>query len=145
VPDNAARSGIVGTTNVGVAPAVQPLLALWPLQNGPELGNGIAEAFSHPLQTVREDFGTTRADYNLSPKDTLFGVYTIDDSYANTPSANPLSSVLEGLREQVASMQEQHVFSPSILIRSASAIREAAITSLARPRSICRAGWPALP
>ena len=28
VPDNAARSGIVGTTNVGVAPAVQPLLAL---------------------------------------------------------------------------------------------------------------------
>ena len=115
VPDNAARSGIVGTTNVGVAPAVQPLLALWPLQNGPELGNGIAEAFSHPLQTIREDFGTTRADYNLSQKDTLFGVYTIDDSYANTPSANPLSSVLEGLREQVASMQEQHVFSPSIL------------------------------
>lgn len=115
VPDNAARSGIVGTINVGVAPAVQPLLALWPLQNGPELGNGIAEAFSHPLQTVREDFGTTRADYNLSQKDTLFGVYTIDDSYANTPSANPLSSVLEGLREQVASMQEQHVFSPSIL------------------------------
>ena len=115
VPDTAARSGMVGTTNVGVAPAVQPLLALWPLQNGPELGNGIAEAFSHPLQTVREDFGTTRADYNLSQKDTLFGVYTIDDSYANTPSANPLSSVLEGLREQVASMQEQHVFSPSIL------------------------------
>jgi hypothetical protein len=115
VPDNAARSGIVGTINIGVAPAVQPLLALWPLQNGPELGNGIAEAFSHPLQTVREDFGTTRADYNLSQKDTLFGVYTIDDSYANTPSANPLSSVLEGLREQVASMQEQHVFSPSIL------------------------------
>lgn len=115
VPDNAARSGIVGTINVGVAPAVQPLLALWPLQNGPELGNGIAEAFSHPLQTVREDFGTTRADYNLSQKDTLFGVYTIDDSYANTPSANPLSSILEGLREQVASMQEQHVFSPSIL------------------------------
>src|SRR6516164_3466590 len=72
-------------------------------------------AFSHPLQTVREDFGTTRADYNLSQKDTLFGVYTIDDSYANTPSANPLSSVLEGLREQVASMQEQHVFSPSFL------------------------------
>jgi len=115
VPDTAARSGMVGTTNVGVAPAVQPLLALWPLQNGPELGNGIAEAFSHPLQTIREDFGTTRADYNLSQKDTLFGVYTIDDSYANTPSANPLSSVLEGLREQVASMQEQHVFSPSIL------------------------------
>jgi hypothetical protein len=115
VPDTAARAGYVGTTYVGVAPAVQPLLALWPVQNGPELGSGIAEAFSHPLQTIREDFGTTRLDYNFSEKDTLFGVYTIDDSFANTPSANPLTSVLEGLREQVGSVQEQHVFSPSVL------------------------------
>jgi hypothetical protein len=115
VPDNAARAGIVGSTNVGVAPAVQSLLTLWPVQNGPELGNGIAEAFSHPLQTIREDFGTTRSDYNLSQKDTLFGVYTIDDSFANTPSANPLSSVIERLREQVGSVQEQHAFSPSVL------------------------------
>ena len=115
VPDDAARNGFVGTSYVGVAPAVQPLLALWPKQNGPELGNGIAETFSHPLQTIREDFGTTRLDYNLSQRDTLFGVYTIDDSFANTPSANPLSSIVEGLREQVASVQEQHVFSPSVL------------------------------
>ncbi len=85
------------------------------MQNGPELGGIIAEAFSHPLQTIREDFGTTRVDYNLSSKDTLSGVYTVDDSFANTPSANPLSSVLEGLREQVASRQEQRVFSPNVL------------------------------
>jgi len=115
VPDNNARNGIVAGTTVGVAPSVVPLLSLWPVQNGPELGGGIAEAFSHPLQTIREDFGTTRFDYNLSQKDTLFGVYTIDDSFAHTPSANPLSSVIEGLREQVASVQEQHVFSPSLL------------------------------
>jgi hypothetical protein len=115
VPDNAARAGFVGATHVGVAPAVEPLLALWPLQNGPELGNGIAEAFSHPLQSIREDFGTTRVDYNLSQSDSLFAVYTIDDSFANTPSANPLSSVLEGLREQVVSIREQHTFSPSLL------------------------------
>jgi hypothetical protein len=115
VPDNNARAGIVNGVNVGVAPAVAPLLALWPVQNGPDLGSGIGEAFSHPPQHIREDFGTTRLDYNLSQNDTLFGVYTVDDSFANTPSANPLSSVLEGLREQVASVQEQHVFSPSLL------------------------------
>jgi len=107
VPDNAARASAV--------PSVRPLLALWPVQNGPDLGSGIAEAFSHPLQNIREDFGTTRLDYNISQSDTLFGVYTIDDSFAHTPSANPLSTVLEGLREQVLSLQEQHVFSPSIL------------------------------
>jgi len=115
VPDNNARAGLVNGVNVGVAAAVQPLLSLWPVENGPELGSGIAEAFSHPPQAIREDFGTARFDYNISQKDTFFAVYTIDDSFANTPSANPLSSVVEGLREQVASVQEQHVFSASVL------------------------------
>ena len=125
VPDNEARQGYLPNSSgtekyVGVNPAVTPLLNLWPVQNGPELlsnGNpsGIAEAFSHPPQHIQEDFGTTRLDDNLSSKDLLFAVYSVDDSRANTPSANPLSLVNESLREQVASVQEQHVFSPSLL------------------------------
>jgi Carboxypeptidase regulatory-like domain len=107
VPDNAARAQ--------AAPSVQPLLSLWPVANGPELGGGIAEAFSHPLQTIREDFGTTRFDYLLGTNDSLFGVYTIDDSIAHTPSVNPLSLINEGEREQVLSLQEQHTFSPTVL------------------------------
>jgi hypothetical protein len=107
VPDNSARALAV--------PAVQPLLALWPSPNGPELGGGIALAYSHPLQTIREDFGTTRFDYNVSNNDSLLAVYTIDDSAANTPSANPLSLILETEREQVVSVQEQHTFSPTVL------------------------------
>lgn len=107
VPDNAARASAV--------PSVVPLLALWPVANGPDLGGGISEAFSNPPQHIREDFGTARFDANLSSRDTLFGVYTVDDSAANTPSANPLSTVIENLREQVASVEEQHIFSPTIL------------------------------
>ena len=120
VPDNNARLGLLpnasgGLTNIGLAPGVSQLLSLWPVPNGPELGGGIAEAFSHPLQTIREDFGTTRFDYNISDKDTFSTVYTVDDSADNTPSINPLSSVIETARNQVASIQEQHVFSPSLL------------------------------
>ncbi len=120
VPDNQARQGYLPNASgqeeyVGVDAAVAPLLTLWPVQNGPELGGGIAEAFSHPPQHIREDFGTTRFDDNLGGKDLLFAVYTVDDSTANTPSQNPLSLVNESLREQVASVQEQHVFSPSLL------------------------------
>ena len=120
VPDNEARLGYLPNASgveqyVGVNAAAAPLLALWPVQNGPELGSGIAEAFSHPPQHIREDFGTTRFDDNLSSKDLLFAVYTVDDSTANTPSANPLSLVNESLREQVLSVQEQHVFSPALL------------------------------
>jgi len=107
VPDNAARAQAV--------PSVQPLLALWPVENGPDLGQGIAEAFNHPLQRIREDFGTTRLDDNISAKDSAFAVYTIDDSEANTPTINPLSTVDTSLREQVLSAQEQHIFSPRVL------------------------------
>lgn len=107
VPDSASRASAV--------PSVAPLLALWPVPNGPDLGSGIAEAFSHPLQTVREDFGTTRLDYNISNNDTFFAAYTIDDSADNTPSTNPLSTAIEQLREQVLSAEEQHVFSPTVL------------------------------
>jgi hypothetical protein len=120
VPDDRARQGYLPDSSgnekyVGVDPSVAPLLALWPEANGPELGSGIAESFSHPPQHIREDFGTTRFDYNVGPKDLLFAVYTVDDSTANTPTQNPLSLIDESLREQVASIQEQHVFSPALL------------------------------
>ena len=120
VPDNNARNGFLpdskgNLANVGVAPGVAPLLALWPVQNGPDLGAGIAEAFSHPLQTIREDFGTTRLDRIFSQRDSLSGVYTVDDSADITPTVNPLSVNLENLREQVLSLAETHVFSPILL------------------------------
>jgi hypothetical protein len=113
VPDNASRAA--------ASSLVRPLLALWPVANGPELLNsngtpsGIAEAFSNPPQHVREDFGTARIDANLTANDLLFGVYTADDSDANTPSQNPYSTIYERLREQVVSAQEQHVFTPNLL------------------------------
>jgi hypothetical protein len=129
VPDTQARQGLLPNPsnpsgprkNYGVAAGVAPLLNLWPVQNGPELldanGNptGIAEAFSNPTQHIREDFGTTRFDANLTARDFLFAVYTVDDSTANTPTQNPLSLINESLREQVSSVQEQHVFSPHLL------------------------------
>jgi hypothetical protein len=129
VPDTQARQGFLPNPsnpggprkNIGLAGGVAPLLNLWPVQNGPELldanGNptGIGEAFSAPTQHIREDFGTTRFDANLTPRDLLFAVYTVDDSIANTPTQNPLSLINESLREQVISVQEQHVFSAHLL------------------------------
>ncbi len=145
VPDNAARAGYIPgangkLTHVGIAPSAAALLPLWPVQNGPSLGGGIGLAYSNPLQKIREDFGTTRADYNISDRDTLFGVYTVDDSDANTPSANPLSSVIETLREQVASVQEQHVFSPRVLNTARFGFSRAGYFFTGTRRSMCPAG-----
>ncbi len=128
VPDNNARLGLLpdaktgNLVNVGVNASVAPLLNLWPVANGPELldpttglPTGIAKAFSNPTQHIREDFGTVRFDTNIAANDLLFAVYTVDDSTAHTPTQNPLSLIDESLREQVLSVQEQHVFSPHLL------------------------------
>ena len=127
VPDSQARAGYLpdgkgGQTHVTLGNGVAPLLTLWPVQNGPELhdpgtgyNTGIAQAFSSPVQHIREDFGTARFDANLAANDLLFAVYTVDDSAAHTPTQNPLSLIDETLREQVISAQEQHVFSPRLL------------------------------
>jgi hypothetical protein len=118
VPDNNARQGLLpgATTPVAVPPGVASLLSLWPAQSpgAPDFG-GIAEAFSNPLQTIREDFGTTRLDHIFSEKDSLAAVYTVDDSADNSPTINPYSTDLESLREQVFSLEETHVFSPTLL------------------------------
>ena len=131
VPDTNARNGILpcalftpppntpnpcpasGTVFVGIS----PLVNAWPVPspNGTDFG-GIAQAFSNPLQTIRDDFGTTRIDHTISEKDSLAGIYTIDDSADVTPTpADPFSQDVESLREQVLSVQETHVFSSTFL------------------------------
>src|SRR3569833_1411086 len=86
VPDAQARQGYLPDSAgnvkfVGIDPSVVPLLALWPEANGPELGSGIALAYSNPKQHIREDFGTTRLDYNLGAKDLLFDVFFVVVSF----------------------------------------------------------------
>lgn len=114
VPDDASRAKAV--------PAVQPLLNLWPqssIEACPPTAPppcGIAEFFSSPLQTIREDFGTLRVDHNFSERDTLAGVYTIDDGGDVTATpANPYSTDILNLRAQVVSLEETHIFSPAVL------------------------------
>ncbi|HYT24798.1 MAG TPA: carboxypeptidase-like regulatory domain-containing protein [Candidatus Polarisedimenticolia bacterium] len=108
VPDAASRAAAV--------PSVQPLLNLWPTPPGgaPDF-SGIAEVFSSPLQTIREDFGTARVDHIFSQRDTLAGIYTIDDGQDLTATPlDPFSSDVVTLREQVATLEEIHVFSPAL-------------------------------
>lgn len=113
VPDNTSRAKAVLS--------ILPLLSLWPVANGPELltstgePSGIAEAFSNPNQRIREDFGTARVDQIFSDRDSLAVVYTADDSEAHSPANNPITQVDVALREQVASLSETHIFSPSLL------------------------------
>jgi carboxypeptidase family protein len=142
VPDNNARQGslpcgVAYTTSATraancsdlSAPVQVPKLdrrmlnfmALWPRSNGPEvvtkdgLATGVANNFNSPLQKIREDFGTTRFDLNVSEKDTFTAAYTVDDGDNLSPLTNPFFGTIALLRGQVSSAQETHVFSPQLL------------------------------
>jgi hypothetical protein len=118
-----------GAARALAVPSVQPLLNLWPIApagapdfnvgctvSGVAVPCGIAQVFSSPLQTIREDFGTARFNQNLSTHDTLAAVYTIDDGADLTATTlNPFSSDVLTLREQVVSVGETHSFSASTL------------------------------
>ncbi len=109
VPDLKSRAAAV--------PSVQPLLNLWltPSATDPDF-SGIAQVSSSPLQTIREDFGTARLDRVFSPKDTFSAIYSADDGSDFTPTtANPYSTDILNLREQVVSLEETHVVSPRLL------------------------------
>ena len=128
VPDNNARAGYLPCKLVTPRPAVcpssglafvgvSPLISAWPVPSvgAPDYG-GISEAFNTPLQTIRDDFGTVRLDHVFRDADTLSAVYTVDDSADFTPtSTNSYSTDVESLREQVASISENHVFSPRVI------------------------------
>ncbi|MBI3951799.1 MAG: TonB-dependent receptor [Acidobacteria bacterium] len=103
VPSLAARNGGVGGTSgfpvigpirqpdgtyqrgpVAIPAGVRALLELYPLPNGPDLGNGIAQLSFADRRPVRQDFGLVRIDHTLSQKDLLMGRYSITDADASS-------------------------------------------------------------
>ncbi len=132
VPDNQLRQGFLPNAQTGVYakpanlnPAILPFMALWPAVNGPELTQanaagvqeptGTAYSYNNPRQAIHEDFGTMRADYKISERDSASLYYTVDTGNSLLPQPDPLFSAVEQLTAQVASVQETHIFSPNLL------------------------------
>jgi len=127
VPDANVRLGQLPNATTGVYstpanlnPGMLKYMQLWPAANGPELlvngvASGAALSYNHPLEHIREDFGTLRSDYTISDRDTLTASYTIDDGDSTIPLADPLFGSYSTLRSQVASLQETHVVSPAMI------------------------------
>jgi hypothetical protein len=131
VPDTQARQGSLPNSSGVYTPvanlnsAMLPYMSYWPAPNGPELmavqssgavlPSGTAFSYNTPRQSIREDFGTLRADYMPRSRDWVSAAYTIDDGTSLIPLADPLFGSSTALRSQVASLQEVHVFAPELL------------------------------
>jgi Carboxypeptidase regulatory-like domain/TonB-dependent Receptor Plug Domain len=105
VPSAAARSG--------ADPRVLPYLALYPLPNGSV--NGLTGNFSLPTpQTTNEDFFTTRVDYTIGKKDSLFGTYMFDNGKTSGPDTFDNNIIGTQSRRQAAVLEETHLISAAV-------------------------------
>ena len=126
VPDDQARKGFLPNSSGVYVPvanlnqAMLPYTSFWPQANGPELlvnglPTGTALSYNNPKQSIHEDFGTLRPDFNIHQRDTLSAAYTLDDGHSLIPLADPLFASALSLRLQVGSLRETHIFSPHVL------------------------------
>ncbi len=114
VPSAAARTGRLSTGTVVVNPAVVPYLAFYPLPNGTVKGD--IGTYSFPSQAIsRENFITTRLDQHFSDEDELHGVFLFDNSNSSGPNSFNLVVLGTTSDRRTASIEENHVFSPSVL------------------------------
>ncbi len=91
VPDLNARMGILpGVPGViTIHPAVRPYLDQFPLPNGANRGQGLANHFFGFNQQINQHFVQGRIDYNRSARNQFFGRYTFDDADQELPTDFP--------------------------------------------------------
>ncbi|PYR02282.1 MAG: hypothetical protein DMF97_05190, partial [Acidobacteria bacterium] len=81
VPDANAHNGVIPIggvlTNVGVHPAIRPVLDLYPLPTD-ALGGGVGQIGTVDATTGHEHYMLERVDYTLSSKDSLMARYVSD-------------------------------------------------------------------
>src|SRR6516165_3199661 len=118
VPNANARLGLLPSGPVKVNPAILPFLdTLFPLPNGRDLGGGVGQYLFTMPQPTDEYFGQGRIDHRFSERNSLFGRYTIDNGNINRPPLIkvPVATTRERSRNQYATLEDQHVFSSTLV------------------------------
>jgi hypothetical protein len=117
-PEDPATGKCVKATPIGTE--ILPYLALWPAGNGAKLtrrgledGRQIyTRAISDP--TDQNQF-TFKIDHTFSDRDSFFGRYLFDHSDFRRFNLNPDFQLESRVRRQTITLQETHIFSPSLL------------------------------
>jgi Carboxypeptidase regulatory-like domain/TonB dependent receptor len=98
--------------------AVAPYMKLWPEAptGTPVDSNGITQTFNVALPTIsNENYFTVRVDQKISDKDNFDSSYFWDSGPQTQP--DPLQNAIHQVfsRRQMASAEETHIFSPSLV------------------------------
>ena len=112
----AARAGGLAEGKIAVSPVVVPYLALWPLPNGPALGNGDTGQYLFTARSPSaENTGLVKVDHSLTAHDELSFSWSTDNGSTATPDA--LNSIFASnrLRRNTASINATHIFTGQVV------------------------------
>jgi hypothetical protein len=121
LPDALAHQGIVPDAtgklvNVGVNPITKPYLdLLYPIPNGVDFGDGTAELVTSTQDPTDEHFGVTKFDYNLGSKDLLMVRWSKDTSKSILSQPHPLFFEHLTTDTRYLTIQDQHLFSSTMI------------------------------
>ena len=116
VPDANARQGIFpGRPPFQVNAEIPPYLALVPLPNGRNFGDGSGEYESVAQRTTREDFVSARLDHRASDRLSLFARYTFDDAAIAVPDGIELVQADTSSRNQYFTTEANYIFTEHLL------------------------------
>ncbi len=104
-----------GLAFVGVSPAVQPYLNLYPLSYGPSIGGGAAEYLSDPVQPSTQNSFLGRLDYNISAKDSVMLRYNTSKSEQTVPQAVNYIDLINTSFDNFAAAEWKRIISPTTL------------------------------
>src|SRR5437016_5164218 len=79
------------------------------------LPTGTAYNYNSAVQKIHENFVMGRVDYVISPKDSIFGNYTISDGKRDTPQLDTYYTMFNVIRSQTLGLTETRVFSPTVV------------------------------
>ncbi|MGH9785782.1 MAG: carboxypeptidase regulatory-like domain-containing protein, partial [Terriglobia bacterium] len=106
----------------GRVPGMLPFLNhYWPAPNGGDeftpdgLATGTARYRANPGRPANEDFGLARYDYNISNSDSLSTNFTVSRGEIQQVADNPLFVGVQPKDLYTISVQETHIFSPTVL------------------------------
>jgi hypothetical protein len=117
VPSSDARLGILGNQVVSVHSAVQPFLIagrVWPLPNRRDFGDGRAELVRASSSPTNQDYISGRIDHHLSPADSFFVRYTIEDAHRKQPNNVNIEDELKS-RNQYVTFQYDRILTSTLL------------------------------
>ena len=121
VPDQNAHNGLIAVngvlTNVGVNPAIRPVLDLYPLPTTP-VGGGVGQVNEVDTTRGHEHYALGRIDYTLSQKDSLFARYVTDTALLLEPFSGsniPLWPATNKTNNQYFMAEARRLISSSVI------------------------------